>query len=59
MSKPKFIFDTNTFISAILLDGSVSAIALDKTFKIGEVVVSDATFSEFTQALFRGKFDNT
>jgi putative PIN family toxin of toxin-antitoxin system len=35
----------------------VSALALDKAFQVGEVVVSDATFSEFIQVLFRKKFD--
>ena len=57
MSKSKFIFDTNTFVSALLLEKSTSAIALDKAFKTGEVIVSDATFLEFTQVLFRKKFD--
>lgn len=49
MNKLKFIFDTNTFISAILLEGSVSALALDKAFGIGEIVVSDATFSYYSE----------
>jgi hypothetical protein len=57
MSKPKFVFDTNTFISAILLDGSVSAKAIDKAFKIGEIIVSEKTFAEFAEVLFREKFD--
>jgi putative PIN family toxin of toxin-antitoxin system len=57
MGKPRFVFDTNTFISAILLEGSVNARALDRAFEIGKVVVSDATFSEFTQVLFKKKFD--
>ena len=57
MSKPKFVFDTNTFISAILIEGSINAIVLNKAFKIGQIVVSDATFLEFTQVLFRKKFD--
>ena len=57
MSKLKFVFDTNIFISAILLEGSINAKAIDMALKAGEVVVSDATFSEFTQVLFRGKFD--
>jgi putative PIN family toxin of toxin-antitoxin system len=57
MNKPNFIFDTNTFISAILLENSTSALALDKAFQTGKIVVSDATFLEFTQVLFRKKFD--
>jgi len=57
MNKPNFIFDTNTSISAILIENSVSAFALDKAFRVGKIVVSDATFLEFTQVLFRKKFD--
>jgi len=57
MNKPNFIFDTNTFISAILIENSVSAFALDKAFRVGKIVVSDATFLKFTQVLFRKKFD--
>lgn len=57
MNKPNFIFDTNTFLSAILLENSTSALALDKAFQTGKVVVSDETFLEFTQVLFRKKFD--
>jgi putative PIN family toxin of toxin-antitoxin system len=57
MNKPNFIFDTNTFLSAILIENSTSAMALDKAFQTGKIVVSDATFLEFTQVLFRKKFD--
>jgi putative PIN family toxin of toxin-antitoxin system len=57
MSKPRFVFDTNTFISAVLLDGSINSKTIDKALKIGEIVVSETTFAEFTQVLFREKFD--
>jgi putative PIN family toxin of toxin-antitoxin system len=57
MNNPKFVFDTNTLISAALLDGSTNARALDEAFKVGEVIISEATFSEFSQVLFRKKFD--
>jgi len=56
MSKPKFVFDTNIFISAVLLEGSINALAIDKAFQTGEIIVSDATFSEFARVLFREKF---
>jgi len=57
MSSTKFVFDTNTFISAALIEGSVNDLALDKAFKIGKVIVSEATFAELTEVLFRKKFD--
>jgi len=57
MSSTKFVFDTNTFISAALIQGSVNDLALDKAFKTGKVIVSEATFAELTEVLFRKKFD--
>jgi putative PIN family toxin of toxin-antitoxin system len=57
MSSKNFVFDTNTFISAVLIEGSVNDLALDKAFKTGKVVVSEASFAEFTEVLFRKKFD--
>jgi len=57
MSNKLFVFDTNAFVSATLLAGSVDARALDKAFKTGKVVVSAASFAEFTEILFRKKFD--
>jgi len=57
MSSKIFVFDTNTFISAALIEGSVNDLALNKAFKTGKVVVSEASFAEFTEVLFRKKFD--
>jgi|SRR6185437_8515243 len=57
MSSKLFVFDTNAFVSATLLAGFVNARALDKAFKTGKVVVSAASFAEFTEILFRKKFD--
>ncbi|HKB45594.1 MAG TPA: putative toxin-antitoxin system toxin component, PIN family [Chitinophagaceae bacterium] len=57
MRNKLFVFDTNAFVSAALLSGSVNDIALDKAFKTGKVIVSDSTFAEFTEVLFRKKFD--
>jgi putative PIN family toxin of toxin-antitoxin system len=53
----RFVFDTNTFISAALLPGSVNAEALDLAFNIGIILVSHSSFSEFTEVIFRKKFD--
>lgn len=57
MSNKHFVFDTNTFISAALIEGSVNDLALNKAFKTGKVVVSESSFVEFTEVLFRKKFD--
>ena len=57
MSSTKFVFDTNTFVSAALIERSVNDLALDKAFKTGKVIVSEATFAELTEVLFRKKFD--
>src|ERR1700722_7133482 len=57
MNSKLFVFDTNVFVSAALLTSSINARALDKAFKTGKVVVSTATFAEFTEVLFRKKFD--
>jgi len=57
MNHKLFVFDTNAFVSAALLSGSVNDKALDKAFKIGKVVVSTDSFTELTEVLFRKKFD--
>jgi putative PIN family toxin of toxin-antitoxin system len=57
MNRKVFVFDTNAFVSAALITGSVNDLALDKAFKTGKVVVSEASFAEFTEVLFRRKFD--
>jgi hypothetical protein len=57
MNSKLFIFDTNVFVSAALLTGSINARALDKAFKTGKVAVSALTFAEVTEVLFRKKFE--
>lgn len=57
MNKPGFVFDTNAFVSAVLLENSISAKAIDQAFKIGQIVISEETFSEFKQVLSRPKFN--
>ena len=58
MNRNLFIFDTNVFVSASLLPGSINSAAIDKAFQLGKVIVSEACFSEFTEVLFRKKFDS-
>ena len=57
MSDKLFVFDTNAFVSASLLSGSINDLALNKAFQTGKVVVSAESFAEFTEVLFRKKFD--
>jgi len=37
MSIKLFVFDTNVFVSASLLENSINNLALDKAFKTGEL----------------------
>jgi uncharacterized protein len=55
--KNRFVFDTNTFISAALSPHSTNARAIKRAFTLGDVVYSNATWSEFLNVLFRTKFD--
>ncbi|MES2427501.1 MAG: putative toxin-antitoxin system toxin component, PIN family [Bacteroidota bacterium] len=53
----KFVFDTNTLISAALLKQSINARALDLALDLGRIVVSEPVLEEFTEVIFRKKFD--
>ena len=57
MSHKLFVFDTNAFLSAALICGSVNELALNRAFQIGKVVVSAESLAEFTEVLFRKIFD--
>lgn len=52
-----FIIDTNTLLSASLFENSKTKIAYDKAKKMGNIIVSDATFSEISEVLVRPKFE--
>ncbi len=52
-----FVFDTNSLISANLSPSSTNRKAYDKAREIGITVYSDSTFTEFTEAFLRPKFD--
>lgn len=52
-----FVFDTNSLISASLLPSSTSRRALNHATELGKLAVSLSTFQEFTDVLFRKKFD--
>ena len=53
----RFVFDTNSLISAALLRKSVNAIALNKALDIGRIVISEPALFEFSEVIFRIKFD--
>ena len=55
--KSRFVFDTNTLISAALSPKSTNAWAIKRAESLGEIVYSNATWSEFLNVLFRPKFD--
>lgn len=52
-----FIADTNTLISALLSPYSTNAKAIQKAERLGKFVFSTSTQLEFTEVLFRKKFD--
>lgn len=56
MSK-RYVVDTNTCISAVLLPQSIARQALDKVFTLGELLVSEPTILEVMQVITRPKFD--
>lgn len=53
----RFVFDTNTLISAAIFKSSVPAQALRHAILIGELVFSPETESELVRVLSRSKFD--
>ena len=53
----RFVLDTNTIISALLLRTSIPRRAFDRAFDTGIVLVSDATIAELTDVLQRNRFD--
>jgi putative PIN family toxin of toxin-antitoxin system len=53
----KFVFDTNSLISAALLKNSINAKALNHALNIGRIVISEPVLQEFQEVIFRKKFD--
>lgn len=52
-----FVFDTNSLISAALISASVNARALGIGIDKGRLAISESALQEFTDVLFRKKFD--
>lgn len=55
--KHKFVFDTNSLISAALVKRSVNAQALDLALDKGRLVLSADALQEYAEVIFREKFD--
>lgn len=53
----RYVFDTNTLVSALLFDQSVPGQAFHAALDRGKVLLSYATFVELSRVLSRRKFD--
>ena len=53
----QFVFDTNSLISAFLLEKSVSRSAYDVARSMGKIMLSLETYREFSDVFIRPKFD--
>ena len=56
-AEPRFVFDTNVIISALLFNDSTPGRALFRGIDEGEVLLSQELLEQITQVLMREKFD--
>jgi putative PIN family toxin of toxin-antitoxin system len=52
-----FVFDTNCLLGASILPNSTMRHAFNKAVRLGSIAASVDVFEEYTQVLFRKKFD--
>ena len=52
-----FVFDTNCLVSASILPNSSIRHAFDKAIRLGSIASSQKVFEEYTEVIFRKKFD--
>jgi len=57
MKIERVVIDTNVFISAALIDESVSARARNHAVRYGQLIATEQTFAELTGKLLAPKFD--
>jgi uncharacterized protein len=57
MPRRRFVFDTNTLVSAACFPGSFGRKALDLALRNGGLFASQATLAELIEVLTRPKFD--
>jgi len=56
-SRPRYVFDTNVVISALLFDQSVPGQALYEALDCGEILLSREVVEELNDVLSRERFD--
>jgi hypothetical protein len=54
----RYVFDTNTLVSAALFRGSTPGEAFRQALNTGVVLLSEATFEEIDEVIAREKFDD-
>ena len=52
----RYVFDTNTLVSAVLFEQSTPGQALGRALRLGEILVSLSTLDELAEVLQREKF---
>src|SRR5574337_699935 len=57
MPERRWVLDTNTLVSRLLLPGGTAARAVDHALALGVPLVSDDTLAELAEVLSRPKFD--
>lgn len=57
MKNNRFIFDTNSLISALIIPSSVSRSSLKKADENGILIFSKETLNELNEVIIRSKFD--
>jgi putative PIN family toxin of toxin-antitoxin system len=56
-SEPRYVFDTNAVVSALMFDQSSPGRALHAAMGRGRLLLSEPTFAELNEVLARPKFD--
>lgn len=56
-SRPRYVFDTNALVSAVLLEHSISGQALRRALQQGVILESLATLGELAEVIQRQRFD--
>jgi putative PIN family toxin of toxin-antitoxin system len=57
VAERRWVLDTNTLISRLLLPGGTAARAVDQALALGVPLVSDDTLAELAEVLSRPRFD--
>ncbi|MGC9453142.1 MAG: putative toxin-antitoxin system toxin component, PIN family [Oceanipulchritudo sp.] len=57
MQAGRFVVDTNTLVSRLLLSGSIPAQAVQKAIRSGDLLFSSATLTKLNEVLRRPKLD--